>query len=100
MKNAFCSKLNMKVSRDQDYEHAQQVWNIHLSSSRFYCYKMYLRFFEMFTTQQVGSSTLLLLLIWQVASQYTGIKLKLLRDYNKLLMFEKDIHGGITEPVH
>ena len=26
-KNAFCSTLNMKGISDQDYEHAQQVWN-------------------------------------------------------------------------
>ena len=27
-KNAFYSKLNLKGISDQDYEHAQQVWNI------------------------------------------------------------------------
>ena len=26
-KNAFYSRLNMKGIKDQDYEHAQQVWN-------------------------------------------------------------------------
>ena len=26
-KNAFHNKLNMKSISDQDYEHAQQVWN-------------------------------------------------------------------------
>ena len=26
-KNAFCSRLNMKGISDQDYEHAQQIWN-------------------------------------------------------------------------
>ena len=27
-KNAFYSRLNMKNISDQDYEHAQQVWNV------------------------------------------------------------------------
>ena len=26
-KDAFCSRLNIKGISDQDYEHAQQVWN-------------------------------------------------------------------------
>ena len=27
-KDAFYSRLNMKGISDQDYEHAQQVWNV------------------------------------------------------------------------
>ena len=50
-KDAFYSRLNIKDIIDQDYEHAQQVWNT-MEKKTLGCYhdtylkQMYLRLFE------------------------------------------------------
>ena len=39
-------------------------------------------------------------LAWKACLEHTGIKLELLTDPDKLLMFEHGIRGGITQAVH
>ena len=39
-------------------------------------------------------------LAWQACLKHTGTELELLTDPDMLLMFERGIRGGITQPVH
>ena len=48
-KNIFYSKLNMKGISDQDYEHAQQVWNIIAEKTLGFCHNTYLKIDVFFT---------------------------------------------------
>ncbi|XP_057294619.1 uncharacterized protein LOC130623147 [Hydractinia symbiolongicarpus] len=118
-KEAFYGKLNMKGISDNDYEHAQEVWNVinpkvaevymgdyHdiylvadvllltdiFQSFRGVCqknYKLDLAHFYSATG-----------LAWRAALKYTEIKLELLTGPDMLLMFEKGIPGGITQAAH
>ena len=113
-KEAFFSKLNMESISAEDYEHAQQVWSI-MKKKTLGCYHdMYLKTDVLLLTDVFENFRDVCLqhckldpahlyaapgLAWQVALKYTGVKLVLLTDYDKLLMFEKYIRGGITQAV-
>ena len=131
-KDAFYSRLNMKGISDQDYEHAQQVWNT-MEKKTLGCYhNTYLKtdvllladVFETFRNTCLKNDKLdpahfytVPGLAWQALLKTVAescehekrrkdcelcpdeFRLELLTDINMLLMFEKGIRGGITEPV-
>ena len=131
-KDAFYSRLNMKGISDQDYEHAQQVWNT-MEKKTLGCYhNTYLKtdvllladVFETFRNTCLKNDKLdpahfytATGLAWQPLLKTVAescehekrrkdcelcpdeFRLELLTDINMLLMFEKGIRGGITEPV-
>jgi len=110
-KEAFYSKLSDCGISDEDYVHAQNMWNT------FYC-KTFRDYHDLY-----NESDVLLLadifenfrnvcmknykldpawyytspgLAWEAALEFTGVKLELLSDYDMILMIQHGIRGGIS----
>ena len=112
---AFYSELNLEDVTDEDYEHAQKVWEVFEIKNLGEYHDLY-----------VQSDTLLLAdvfenfkdkcieiyehdpahflsapgLAWQACLKKTNVKLELLPDIDMLLMVEKGITGGICQAIH
>ncbi|XP_065668188.1 uncharacterized protein LOC136088409 [Hydra vulgaris] len=110
-KELFFSKLNDEVISDDEYSHAQNVWNeFHCKTFRDYhdlynvldvllladvfenfrdvcmnCYKLDPSWY--YTSPGLA---------WDAALKKTKIKLELLSDYDMILMIKKGIRGGIS----
>ena len=113
-KDAFYSNLNLEYIKDKHYNHAKTVWNTFKIKNLGEYHDLY-----------VQSGTLLLLdvfkafrktcikeyeldpcyfvsapgLSWEACLKITNVKLELLTDVDILLMFEKGIRGGISQPI-
>ena len=112
--NAFYSNLNMSLISEDDYQHAQKVWEeLRITNLGDY-HDLYLRtdvillanVFEAFRDTCLEHYKLDPAhfytspgLAWQACLKLTGIKLELLTDPHMLLMFQRGIRGGITEAV-
>ena len=114
-KDAFYSVLNLEGISDEDYAHAQKVWEVFEINNRGEYHDL-----------QVQSDTLLLAdvfenfrnicldiygldpvyfvsapgLAWQACLKKTEVKLELLTDYQMLLMIEEGIRGGMCQSTH
>ena len=114
-KKEFYNKLNLEDITDEDYKHAQKVWDT-----------FNIKNFGEYHDLYVQSDTLLLAdiyenfrnvciniceldpahflsapgLAWQACLKKTKIKLDLLTDINMLLMIEEGIRGGICQAIH
>ena len=110
-KEAFFSKLNGEGISDEDYEHAQRVWNeFRMKTLREYqdLYNqsdvlLLADVFENFRDlcmKNYGLDPAWYYtapgLAWDAALKITEIKLELLTDPDMLLMIEKSIRGGIS----
>ena len=110
-KEAFYSRLNDGGISDEDYTHAQNVWKT---------FKM--KYFKDYHELYNKADVLLLAdvfenfrnislknygldpahyytapgLTWDAALKFTGVSLELLSDEHMLLMWEKDIRGGVS----
>ena len=110
-KKEFYSQLNDEDISDDDYQHAIQVWNTFKCKSIKDYHNLYLKsdvlllsdVFENFRktclkhykldpAQYYTSPGL----AWDACLKETGQHLELLHDYDKLMMFERGIRGGIT----
>ena len=114
-KEAFYGKLNMSGVSDQDYEHAHRVWsNFGIRNLGEY-HDLYLRMdvillanvFEAFRKVCLDNYGLDPAhfytapgLAWHACLKKTKIRLELLLDLDRLLMFEREIRGGIIQSVH
>ncbi|XP_065667193.1 uncharacterized protein LOC136087681 [Hydra vulgaris] len=93
-KESFFSKLNDEDISDNDYSHAQNVWNeFNCKTLRDYhdldvCMKCYKLDPAWYCTSPG--------LAWDAALKKTKIKLELLSDYDMILMIKKGIRGGIS----
>ena len=112
---AFYSNLNMTNVSDDDYQHAQRVWNeFKINNLREY-HDLYLHtdvillsnMFEAFRDTCLEHYSLdpahfytLPGLAWKACLKKTKIKLELLTDLDMLLMFEHGIRGGAIQAVH
>ena len=110
-KDAFYSKLNDEDITDEEYQHALNVWNeFHCKNIRGY-HDLYLKsdvllladVFENFRTTCLHHYKLDPAhyytypgLAWNACLKETGQELKLLHDYDMLIMFERGIRGGIS----
>ena len=110
-KEEFYSKLNDEEISDDDYQHAINVWNsFECKSIRDY-HNLYLKsdvrlladVFENFRKTCLKHYNLDPAhyctspgLAWDACLKETGQKLQLLHDYDKLMMFERGIRGGIS----
>jgi len=114
-KSAFYSKLYDSDNSDEDYEHAQTVWNE-------FGFKTFREYHDLYN----ASDVLLLAdvfenfrnvcmhiykldpawyytspgLTFDAALKITGVKLELLSDYDMILMFKRGIRGGISRVGH
>ena len=114
-KKAFYSELYLEDITDEDYIHAQKVFE-----------EFNLKNFSDYHDLYVQSDTLMLAnvfenfrnkcieiykldpahflsapgLAWQACLKKTGVRLKLLTDIDMLLMVEKGIRGGICHAIH
>ena len=114
-KEAFYSNLNLEDISDEDYAHAQKVWDAFEIKNLGEYHDLYVQsdtllladVFENFRNMCLeiyGLDPLYFLsapgLAWQACLKKTEVKLELLTDYNIILMVEKGIRGGICQVVH
>ena len=112
--NVFYSNLNMSLISEDDYQHAQKVWeefgirnlgdyhDLYLRADVVLLANMYeafrdtcLEHYKLDPEHFYTSPGL----AWKACLKHTGIKLELLTDPDMLLMFEQGIRGGITQVV-
>ena len=114
-KEAFYSKLNLKDISNEDYAHAQKVWEVLEIRNRVeYCdlyaksdtlliadvfknfRNMCLEIYEIDPTYFVSAPGL----AWQTYLKKARVKLELLTDNDMLLIVEKRIKGGVCQATH
>ena len=110
-KEEFYSKLNDENIKDDDYQHANNVFQILKCKTIRDYHDLYLKsdvllladVFENFRKTCLKHYNLDPAhyytspgLAWDACLKETGQELELLNDYDMLMMFEKDIQGGIT----
>ena len=114
-KESFYSNLNLGDISDEDYAHAQKVWDVfeiknlgeyydlHVQSDTLLLENVFENFrnmcldiYELDPVYFVSAPGL----AWQACLKKTEVKLELLTDYDMLLMIEKGIRGGIYQAVH
>ena len=110
-KEEFYSKLNDEDITDEDYQHANKVWNTFKCQTIKDYHDLYLKsdvllladVFENFRSTCLKHYNLDPAhyftspgLAWDACLKETGQELELLHDYDMLMMFERGIRGGIT----
>ena len=110
-KDQFYSKLNDEDISDEDYQHAQNVWNTFGCQSIRDYHDLYLKtdvllladVFENFRKTCLKHYKLDPAhyytspgLAWDACLKETGQQLELLHDYDMLMLFERGIRGGMT----
>ena len=114
-KESFFSELNKEGLTDEDYAHAQKVWDALDIKNLGEYHDLYVQsdtalladVFESFRDKcieiyELDPAHFLSApgLAWQACLKKTGIKLELLTDNDMLLMFEKGIRGGVCQVSH
>ena len=110
-KDAFYSKLSGKGISEEDYKHAQKVWNtFNMETMRDY-HNLYnktdvLLLADVFENFRKVCKEIYELdpcwyytapgLAWDACLKLTNVRLELLTDLDMLLMFEKGVRGGIS----
>ena len=109
-KESFYSELNKEGITDEDYAHAQKVWDTLNIKNLGEYHDLYVQsdtalladVFENFRDKcieiyELDPAHFLSApgLAWQACLKKTGIKLELLTDNDMLMMFEKKIRGGM-----
>ena len=110
-KETFYSKLNDCGVSDEDYEHAKKVWKEFEIKNLGKYHDLYLKsdvllladVFEEFRNICLENYSLdpawyytSTGLSWDALLKHSGVKLELLTDPDKLLLFEKGIRGGVS----
>ena len=114
-KEAFYSNLNLEDISDEDYTHAQKVWDVfeinnigdyhdlYAQSDTLLPADVYENFTNMcFEKYQLDPTYFVSApgLAWQACLKKTGVKLELIADYDMILMIEKGNRGGICQATH
>ena len=114
-KESFDSELNKEGITDEDYAHAQKVWDALNIKNLGEYHDLYVQsdallladVFESFRDKcieiyELGPAHFLSApgLAWQACLKKTQVKLELLTDNDMLLMFEKGIRGGMCQVSH
>ena len=114
-KKDFYSNLNLEDFSDEDYKHAQKVWDVFEIKNLGEYHDLYVQndtlslsdIFENFRNMCFSIYELDPVyfvsapgLAWQACLEKTGVKLALLTDYDMILMIKKGIRGGICQATH
>ena len=115
-KKDFYNNLNLEDISDENYTHAQKVWNIFEIKNLGEHHDLYVRsdtlllsdVFEnfrdicpnMYEIDPVYFVSAPGLLAWEACLKRTGVKLELLTDYDMILMTEKGTKGGICQATY
>ena len=114
-KESFYSELNKEGITDENYAHAQKVWDALNIKNLGEYHDLYVRsdttlladVFESFRDKcleiyERGPAHFLSApgLAWQACLKKTQVKLELLTDNDMLLMFEEGIRGGMCQATH
>ena len=114
-KEAFYSNLNLEDISDEDYAHAQKVWDVFEIKKLGKYHDFYVQsdtllledVFENFRNKcleiyELGPGCFVSVpgLAWQACLKKTEVKLELLTDYHMILMIEKGIRGGICQATN
>ena len=114
-KKDFFSNLNLEDISDEDYTHAQKVWNIFKIKNLGEYHDLYVQsdtllladIFENFRNMCLNIYELDPVyfvsapgLAWQACLKKTGVELELLTDYDLILMIEKGIRGRTCQATH
>ena len=114
-KESFYSKLNKEGISDEDYAHAQKVWDALNIKSLGEYHDLYVQsdtallanVFESFRDKcleiyELDPAYFLCApgLAWQTCLKETQVELELLTDNDMLLMFEEGIRGGMCQAKH
>ena len=114
-KEAFYSRLSGDNISDEDYEHAQKVWEAFDCKILKDYHDLYLKsdvilladVFETFrdlcmTNYELDPAWYYAApgLAWDAALKVTKVELELLSDPDMLLMFEKGVRGGVSSIMH
>ena len=113
-KQDFCSELNLEGISNEDYAHAQKVWEVFEINNRGEYHDLYvqsdtllladvfenfrnmcLEIYELDPVYFVSAPGL----AWQTCLKKTEVKLELITDYDMTLMIEKGIRGGICQAI-
>ena len=114
-KEVFHSNLNLEDISDEDYTHAQKVWDVFETKDLCEHHDLYaksdtllladvfenvrnkyLKIYELDPIYFVSAPGL----AWQACLKKTEVKLELITDYDMILMIEKGIRGGICQATH
>ena len=111
----FYSKLNLKNISKEDYKHAQKVWNTFNIKNLGEYHDLYVQSdtsqladtFEQFRTLCLNEYKLDPVyfcttpgLAFEACLKMTKAELELLTDIDMVLLFEKEIRGGISQAIH
>ena len=114
-KKDFYSNLNLENISDEDYTHAQKIWDVFEIKNLGEYHDLYVQsdtllladIFENFRNMCLNIYELDPVyfvsapgLAWQACLKKTGVKLELITDYDMILMIEKGIRGGICQAIH
>ena len=111
-KEAFYSNSNLEDISDEDYMHAQKVWDVFQIKNLGEHHDIYVQTDTLLLSDVSENFRNMCLniygldpvyfvsapgLAWQSCLKKTGVKLELLTDYDMVLMIEKSIRGGICQ---
>ena len=111
----FYSNLNLTNITNDEYKHAQKVWNTFKIENLCEYYYLYVQsdttqladIFEQFRNLSLKEYELHLAyfcttpgLAIEACLKMTDIKIELLTDIDMVLMFEKGLRGGISQAIH
>ena len=114
-KKYFYSNLNLENISDEDYVHAQKVWDVFKLKNLGEYHDLYVHIDTLLLADMYENVRNMCLniyeldpvhflsapgLAWQACLKKTGVKLELLRDYDMILMAEKGIRGGICQSTY
>ena len=114
-KEYFYSELNNEHIKDEDYAHAQRVWDTFNIKNLDEYHDLFVQFdtelladvFQNFRDKCIEKYELdpahfstAPRLAWKACLKKTGVELELLTDNDMLLMFEKGIRGGMCQATY